>query len=148
MSGFRIRLATEADSDRIALIQRAAAEEGARYRGSRLVPTEEPREGFVLVGEADGEVLGSLGCSRTGETTWSIDRVHVLEDARGIGMGDAMVRSCADEVVLRGGTELVSSAQPGDRSLKNLFERKWMVARTILLGRNLSGPASWADVSR
>jgi predicted N-acetyltransferase YhbS len=92
MSGFRIRLATEADSDRIALIQRAAAEEGARYRGSRLVPTEEPREGFVLVGEADGEVLGSLGCSRTGETTWSIDRVHVLEDARGIGMGSLISR--------------------------------------------------------
>jgi ribosomal protein S18 acetylase RimI-like enzyme len=100
------------------------------------------------VGGADGEVWGCLECSRVEGTTWSIDSVHVLEEARDIGIGDSLVRACADEVVRRGGSRLVSSAQPGDRSLKNLFERNGMVAQTILVGRSLSDPANGEDVSR
>lgn len=148
MDGIEIRPAEAADADRIALIREAAAEEAARYRGTRVSPPTAPREGFVLVGGSGNEVWGCLECSLEEGTTWSIDRVHVLEEARDIGIGDALVRSCVEEVVRRGGTHLVSSAQPGDRSLKNLFERNGMVARTILVGRSLSDPSTGVDASR
>jgi ribosomal protein S18 acetylase RimI-like enzyme len=148
MAGIEIRLAVPEDAERVSLIRQTAAEEASRYRGTRLAPPLSPRDGFVLVGGAEGEVWGCLECSRVEESIWSIDRVHVLEEARDIGIGDALVRACADEVVRRGGLQLVSSAQPGDRSLKNLFERNGMVAQTILVGRFLSDPASGEDVSR
>ncbi len=142
-----IREAVASDEARLALIRTAAEAEADRYRGRRLAPGPSS-EGFVLVGGVDDQVWGSLECSRVGPSTWSIDRVHVLEDARSIGIGDALVRRCTEEVLRRGGTELVSSAQPGDRSLKNLFERNAMVARTIVVGRVLSDPTSGVDASR
>lgn len=142
-----IREAVASDGPRIAFIRAAADAESVRYRGRRLDPSA-ASEGFVLVGGIGDEVWGCLECSPQGSTVWSIDRVHVLEEARSIGIGDALVRRCIEEVRRRGGEELVSSAQPGDRSLKNLFERNAMIARTILVGRVLSDPTSEVDASR
>lgn len=148
MSKVIVRAAVGSDNSRIAEIREAAATEAERYRGSRLVEPEGRQWTFRLVGGLDDHVWGALLCSSEDGICWSIDVVHVLEQARGVGIGDALVRECTAEVLRRGGKELVSNAQPGDRSLKNLFERHGMVARTIIVGRILSGQSSEANASQ
>lgn len=143
-----VRLATSDDSSDIDAIRRSAAAEAPRHRGERAPLPSGTAESFVLLGRLGDTTWGALECATVDGARWIIGLVHVLESARKVGIGDALLVRCAEEVRSRGGTHLASSAQPGDRELKNLFERHGLVARTILVGRDLSGPSSGEDVSR
>lgn len=130
-----------------------ARRESSRYRGEPWSPgDDEGAEGqgstLVLVAGVDDTVFGSVAASHGGDTRWWIDHVFVEEAAREVGLGDALMNALMVELRSRGASRLGSSAQPGDRSLKNLFERHGLVARTILVGRDLSDPSSGADASR
>ncbi|MFM8625602.1 MAG: GNAT family N-acetyltransferase [Actinomycetota bacterium] len=118
----------------------AAREESARYRGEPWTPSDEvaPEESVILVAGVGETVMASLEAAREDESgRWWIRHVHVEEHAREVGLGDALMLALASEVARRGGTWIGASAQPGDRSLKNLYERHGLVARTILVGRSV-----------
>ena len=81
--------------------------------------------------------MGSLVATAAETTEWSIDSVFVESASRDIGIGDALVLECLRELQQRKATWLQSSALPGDRAMKNLFERHGLVAQTIIVGKKL-----------
>lgn len=109
------------------------AQEQKRYRGRR---SPSPPGEHAFLAEIDGRVCGSLAWSRQG-TTVTVDHVYVDEWARGVGVGDALMNSLLVEAKRIGARSVGSSALPGDRALKNLFERNGLVAREILVERML-----------
>jgi ribosomal protein S18 acetylase RimI-like enzyme len=81
--------------------------------------------------------MGSL-VSRPGEASeWSIAFVFVDAACREIWIGDALVLACLRELQLKNVSWVQSSALPGDRAMKNLFERHGLVAQTIIVGKKL-----------
>lgn len=136
MSVVFARLANAEDSDDVARILTAVAGESARHRG---VPFARPYgpDTVTCVGGVGQSIFGVLVASHTNDTTWTIHQVHVEEAARGVGVGDALMRAALAELSRRGAHTIESGAQPGDRALKNLFERHGLVARTIIVGREI-----------
>lgn len=92
---------------------------------------------MTLVAGYGSTVFGAVRARRGLEGTWGVELLHVEEDARGVGIGDLLVLRLMSELSSLGARSLVAAAQPGDRALKNLFERHGLVARTILVGRDL-----------
>lgn len=92
----------------------------------------------TLVGGYGASVLGVVRASEGAGDRWIVTLVHVEKEGRGVGVGDALIGAMLAEVGRLGGRHLAASAQPGDRSLKNLYERNGLVARTILVGRDLA----------
>ena len=64
--------------------------------------------------------------------------LYVLPDARGVGVGEAMMGLCLDWARRNGCIGLDSMALPGDRHTKNFFESFGLVARAIIVHRRLS----------
>ena len=58
--------------------------------------------------------------------------------ARDVGVGHAVIVASAAIAVASGCARLVSHALPGDRATKNFFETHSMVARQIVVGRELT----------
>ena len=81
--------------------------------------------------------MGSLVSTPTETNTWSIEFVFVEAACREIGIGDALVLACLRELQRNKATWVHSSALPGDRAMKNLFERHGLVAQTIIVGKKL-----------
>ena len=130
------RCAVPADDVDIVRLRSLAAKEAPRHRGEPF------RRGqgsglLTIVGGVGDSVFGCADISCTDEGIWTIHAVHVEEPARGVGIADAMVGLALRELRARGAKRVESGAQPGDRSLKNLFERHGLVARTIIVGREL-----------
>lgn len=153
MSEMFVRHAEAGDEETLRSHRVEARRESSRYRGEPWSPGHEnPIHGekstVVYVAGIGETVFGSVAASNGGDTLWWIDHVFVEEPARGVGLGDALMTALVGELRSRGATRLGSSAQPGDRSLKNLYERHGLVARTILVGRDLSDPSSGAGASR
>jgi GNAT superfamily N-acetyltransferase len=66
-----------------------------------------------------------------------VDQVWVEPDARELGFGDEML-AAAIAWGREGGAELVEGhALPGDRNIKNLYERAGVTARLITVSRRL-----------
>lgn len=92
----------------------------------------------VLVGDLDGLVVGYLVAVVDGDLV-HIDEVFVRPEARELGFGDALLAE-ALELGRRAGASLVEGeALPGDRSVKNLFERAGITARKIIVSAPLDG---------
>ena len=92
-------------------------------------------------GTIDGVTVGYIAAHRQalhdGSAMARITDVYVLPDARGVGVGEALmllVESWAREEALIG---LDSIALPGDRATKNFFETFGLVARAIEVHRSL-----------
>ena len=103
------------------------------HRGRR---DAQPAPERLLVGEIEGVACATLGWVRAGD---SLRIVHVFVEpwARGVGMGDALMAALLGEAARDGVERVGGSALPGDRSMKNLFERNGLVAREILVERRL-----------
>ena len=154
------RPAVEADIDAIAeLAGRAAAEMSPLRGGSvwvRLEARREPlRAGLVedlrsgdaclTAGTIDGAVVG-YGAARLvtlhdGAVLGRVDDIYVMPEARGVGVGEAMMEMLLDWARSRGCVGVDSLALPGDRETKNFFETHGMVARSITVHRALPGAA-------
>jgi GNAT superfamily N-acetyltransferase len=135
-----VRDALVADEASIAEHQSLAFEESSKYRGA---PFQTTVKGSVvaLVGGVGETVFGSIRAIVTSSTSCQIQHVFVKQSAREIGIGDALVRHLIDHCKRSGITWVTASAQPGDRAMKNLFERHGLVAQTILVGKSLSDPS-------
>jgi ribosomal protein S18 acetylase RimI-like enzyme len=129
-----VRPATEADNGILALLLEAARSESARYRG-HIDPDNRPHTAVVAC--VVGEVVGVL-FFRDDDSIRTISVVHVDESARNVGVGDALVGFVLRNASESGCTHIRSTALPGDRATKNLFERNGMVARAIQVERNLT----------
>jgi GNAT superfamily N-acetyltransferase len=112
--------------------------ESALYRGNMdFVPTSSQDTMIHIVGGAGESVFGLLRAYEVSHEAWFIDLLHVVTEARGIGIGSAMLASAIKTVKNHGGKRLHSAALPGDRSTKNLFERHGLVAQMITVGKNI-----------
>lgn len=112
-------------------------QEATQYRGSVPKPSADELPGFTLVAGVGSTVMGSLVATPIETNTWSIDFVFVEAKCREIGIGDALVLACLSELQNNKATWVQSSALPGDRAMKNLFERHGLVAQTIIVGKKL-----------
>lgn len=135
-----VRHALATDEVSVVRHQSLASEESSKYRGAPF-QTSVSGDVVILVAGVGGTVCGSLRAIVTSPTSCQIQHVFVEQPAREIGIGDALVRHFIDHCKSVGVTWVAASAQPGDRAMKNLFERHGLVAQTILVGKSLSAPS-------
>jgi ribosomal protein S18 acetylase RimI-like enzyme len=146
-----VTLATAADADAIALVKAT----GWRTTYSAWVPeavlapfldvraqadsiaadlAQPPN--FALIAR-EGRVLGIATCLLAGRDEPLLDSLHVLPDARGRGVGSALLDRVAHEVADRGAATLVVDVVEQNVRTRRLYER---------LGAKYVGtePAAWA----
>jgi GNAT superfamily N-acetyltransferase len=116
-----------------------------RRGGDRGLETNAPRgdrwEDAVVAGGVEVAVIGDIVVgylvSHHAEQVAIIDDVYVTPDAREVGFGDALVAS-AMAAGRAAGCELIEGeALPGDRHVKNLYERAGITARLIVVSKAL-----------
>ena len=157
------RRAAEADIVSVAGLAAQAASELSVLRGgrvwSRLEARPDPQleslardlqadDALVVVGTIDDAVVG-YGAIRLvelhdGSTVGRVSDIYVLPDARGVGVGEAMMELLMAWAGRRGCIGVDSLALPGDRNTKNFFETHGLVARAITVHRRLpeaTGPS-------
>lgn len=123
--------------------------ESTLYRGSTYSqPSGSTSEALSLVGGVGSTVMGTLKAIRTAEGTWFIEYVFVLKEGREVGIADALMLYALRYLTEHHATRVESSAMPGDRATKNLFERHGLVAQTILVGKSLSDPSTAEHASQ
>lgn len=128
-----VRRAEAGDAAAIADMTGAAASESGRYRGHL---DSDSRPVSSLVACVSGDVVGVLSYVDEARIR-CVTLVHVREQAREVGVGDALMEFVLRDAVQAGCTHIRSSALPGDRATKNLFERNGLVARAIQVEKKL-----------
>ena len=148
-----------ADSDIAVVVELAtgAAAELAPRRGgyvwARLEARTEPLEesldrdhrsddALVVVGTIDEAVVGygviRLVGLHDGAVLGRVTDIYVMPQARGVGVGEAMMGELIDWARRRACIGVDSLALPGDRETKNFFETHGLVARSITVHRSLA----------
>lgn len=154
------RPAEPGDRDAIVALARAAISELRPNRGgavwARREAHAEPVEDAIdeaiasdpgriaVVGLVDDVVVG-YGLMRSeslhdGAILATISDLYVYPDARGIGVGEAMMAVLEDRARAWGAVGLDGIVLPGDRQSKNFFETFGLTARAILVHRSLEEP--------
>ena len=132
-----VRHSTAEDDQLVDKHRHLSEQESALYRGSISLAANKPLMRIVLVAGVGSTVMGSLVASQSSDHVWIIESVFVESACREIGIGDALVVACINELHLKEATWVQSHALPGDRATKNLFERHGLVAQTITVGKSL-----------
>lgn len=95
----------------------------------------------VFVGTIDEVVVGygviRREALRTGEDLGVVTDIYVQPEARGIGVGEAIMDLIVEWATAQGCIGVDSIALPGNRATKNFFERFGLVARAIVVHRSL-----------
>ncbi len=95
----------------------------------------------VVVGTVDDAVVGygviRLVKLHNDTMLGRIGDIYVLPDARGVGVGEAMMELLLAWASEQGCIGVDSLALPGDRNTKNFFETHGLVARAITVHRAL-----------
>lgn len=116
----------------------ASQTEATDYRGHMDFRPEPSSGDLICVAGVAGETtFGLLSMYEVGNRGWFIDLVYVRPEARGVGIGSAMVEVALDILRERGVTRINAATLPGDRSTKNLFERHGLVAQMITVSKTL-----------
>lgn len=150
-----VREADEADGEELERLQGLLLAATADVRGGQRWNEEHPPLAFddvlerdrgdsaVFVGELpapDAEsaavAVGYLVVVRVGAVA-TIRQVFVELEARELGFGDTMVEHALDWATEVGCEVIEGHALPGDRHMKNLFERAGITARLIVVSRKL-----------
>jgi ribosomal protein S18 acetylase RimI-like enzyme len=132
-----VRNASADDAAVLLTHRELSRQEATQYRGSVPQSTVDGLPGFTLVAGVGSLVMGSLTVAQNDAYKWSIEFVFVEAASREIGIGDALVLACLRELQSNKATWVQSSALPGDRAMKNLFERHGLVAQTIIVGKKI-----------
>jgi ribosomal protein S18 acetylase RimI-like enzyme len=130
-----VRVATESDSDLIDEHQKASSLEASLYRGRTRSLTKSGSELSYVAGFGS-TIMASLTV-HIDSTVASIEHVYVVPESREVGLGDALIQTLLSELRTRGVQSVEAQALPGDRGMKNLFERHGLIAQTILVGKSL-----------
>ena len=132
-----VRLSTAADSDAIENHIQLARAEASQYRGAGTSSPEQGPLSLNYVAGVGETIMASLSASGDKGTSVFIHHVFVIPEAREIGLGDALVLHLLEELRTLGAAHVSAHALPGDRAMKNLFERHGLVAQTIVVGKSL-----------
>ncbi len=138
------------EADLIVLLdhQSRSAAEGLSMRGDiDVFVGEDLSEPIFFVARLEESIVGTLICSRWRLVHWCISHVYVEPDARDIGTADSLMHAAIDALGSSVG-RIYAQALPGDRAMKNLFERHGLTARTIVVGRDFSDPSTEEHASQ
>jgi GNAT superfamily N-acetyltransferase len=94
----------------------------------------------LLVGEFEGVVVGVLGVTVPGSEDGGrgcIEGCYVERDARGVGVGTALMQAAVAWCRDRGCREVDALALPGDRATKQRLEAAGFTARLLTLSLRL-----------
>ncbi len=150
------RRAGPADVPILTELARAAIAELTPHRGgsiwARLEARSEPIDqgleaqidddaSMVAVGTIDGTVVGYAAAAAVelhhGPPMAALSDLFVLAEARGVGVGEALMILVFEWAADEGFIGVDSVALPGDRATKNFFESFGMVARALSVHRSL-----------
>lgn len=130
---FLVRTAEARDAGIISMLRERACDEAKRYRGH----VDSGANAFSsAVVEINGEVVGIADYVDI-DGSREVLLIHVHESVRNIGAGDEMMLWLVGDARTKGCRFVRSSALPGDRATKNLFERHGLVARAIQVEREI-----------
>lgn len=97
-------------------------------------------DSLLLIGEIDGYPLGFLWArvepllpQAGGENVGVVRMIFTDPEARGVGVGDAMVTQALSELRGRGLRYFDARVSPGHRHAKNFFESNGFSARLIVM---------------
>ncbi len=150
------RVATEADIDVVAELVASALDSIAEQRGGNLWTNREARslpatdsvasaianpDHQVIVGLLDEQVVGyamvRLETLADDTVLGVVDDLFVLPEAREVGVGEEVMNQILAWVDEKGCRGIDAAALPGDRQTKNFFESNGLVARAIIVHRDL-----------
>lgn len=153
------RPATAADLAAVTTLARSAIAELAGQRGGAVWRRHQARQepvdaqlaadlgrteaqGAAVVGTIDGTPVG-YGISRVepladGAPLAVVTDLYVAPEARGVGVGEAMMELLVAHAQRVGAIGIDALALPGDRQTKNFFETFGLKARAIVVHRSLS----------
>lgn len=141
-----VRDAQPSDSEVVSHHEFLSIKESASYRGS--IQQLEMSSTRTWVAGWGTTVFGSLTAGEISPGAWHINFVFIEQEARETGIGDALMQYVLTQIAHVHGVWISAQAQPGDRSLKNLFERHGLVAQTITVGKSLIDPSIEEHASR
>ena len=146
------------DGDRVAALRGDAARSLAGARGAELLITQRearavPWERWVqdpdrlaVVGTLDLHVVGyglaRLETLENGERIEAVEEVWVQSDARGVGVGEALMTAILEWGRAAGCRGIDGDALPGDRVMKGFFERYGLTARLLVMHHRFAGPSA------
>ena len=151
------RPASSDDLPRIADLARAAIAELRTTKGGEVWARREARQepiddslaadlanqdALVLTGVIDDAVIGYavavIEKLVDGRELARLTDVYVEPEARGVGVGEALLDAVVEWATERNCSGIDSLALPGNRETKNFFESFGLVARAIVVHRPLS----------
>lgn len=144
-----VRRATDGDGGELTRLQAIARAGIVGVRGGDLRLQECPvvedwaalladPSTVVLVGCIDDVVVAYLVMRlSTDRDRGIVTHVYVEVEARELGLGDTMIEHAVAAVIDAGLGGIESTALPGDRETKNLFERAGITARKLTVYRSL-----------
>ena len=141
MSAITVRAASNEDSARIGALRQSLQAAVSQMRGGDLLWNEKHAQpdmhrSMVFVAEISGYVVGYL-LAVMRESEVEIFEVHVDEDARGVGVGDALLSHALRSAQTEGASSVIADALPGDRATKNLFERAGLISQRLIMRKGL-----------
>ena len=154
------RLADASDIDSMQRISVSTTTTLGEARGGSLLLARESvdeaeqildavRQGRAIVGTYDDTVLGygwfSVESLPGGVLLGRIHTLVVEPEARGVGIGAAMMDLLLEVLGARGCSSVDSLALPGDRETKNFFESYGLKARLLIVNRSLVAPPPGPD---
>ena len=159
-----VRPATESDVDRLLELARAMRGEFAAMRGGQMWTLREKGRSAdaddlfgvvgqmadgksrVVVGTIDGAAMGfAIGIIDTlddGSLLGVVTDLFVEEQAREVGIGEAMLDDLTAFFAEHGCIGIDAIALPGDRSTKNFFEEQGFKARLLQMHHTLEDDGS------
>ena len=129
----------------IELEHEARAALGERRGGQRWLDTHAARSDLwvehiadraVFVAVHDEMLVGYLVCSHADDIA-RVEDVYVAPDWRDLGFGDALLETAMADARASRCVLIEGEALPGDREIKNLYERAGVTARLIIVSRKL-----------
>ncbi len=138
-----VRPATASDAPALAALEAEARSTLVDQRGGPRWLDEHPERAWaapdanVFVAHVDDVVVGYVVCRIDGALARIVD-VYVTPEARELGFGDELLGAATDAARSAGATTLEGEALPGDRDMKNLYERAGIKARLIIVSTPLT----------
>ena len=118
--GVRIRTATAADLDAVMALEQAAFPASAWERATMAAEIASEWGRYLIAVDGDGRALGYAGLRAVG-VEGDVQTIAVAEDARGRGIGRALLAELLDEAGRRGVRELFLEVRADNQVARGLY---------------------------
>lgn len=137
---FQIRDAANTNEEEIRRLVAEACSSALAFRGAQRL--RDACAGLDLT--APKGLVGCHDARNVGLALWTIARQELILEvlyvdpvARGLGLGESLVRGAIERARATGCRSISGRALPGDRETKNVYERTGLVSQVITVGRDL-----------